>query len=187
MGRFAKCAGYAYGPVALGLCTAAAVATFTGLGANAKAAANAAGPRPARQVLLDCQGRPEVRPARFTLACADGNSYLAGLTWTSWSPGQAQATGIQEVNDCVPYCAAGHFRGYPVQVSVRGDVPVSGGQRYSTVALTYTGARPQVPAGGHLAEVPRTITSPLQPPGIQQPPASKPAASRPAASRPAAI
>ena len=34
-------------------------------------------------VVLDCQGHPHVRPGRYTLACADGNDYLSGLTWTS--------------------------------------------------------------------------------------------------------
>src|SRR5216684_6848262 len=67
-------------------------------------------------VVINCQGQPQVRPGSFTLACADGNDYLSSLSWTSWTPGLASATGVQHENDCVPYCAAGHFRRYPVDV-----------------------------------------------------------------------
>src|SRR5260370_11467340 len=65
-------------------------------------------------VVLNCQGRPQVRPRGFTLACADGNDDLIGLRWTSWAPGLASATGLQTVTDCVPFCPAGHSHPYPV-------------------------------------------------------------------------
>jgi hypothetical protein len=96
-------------------------------------------------VVVDCQGRPQVRPRNFTLACADGNDYLTHLTWTSWTAGLARAAGVQEVNDCDPYCAVGHFHSYPVDVTFRGSASVHGHpgrQRYTKVTLRYTGARP---------------------------------------------
>ncbi len=96
-------------------------------------------------VVVDCQGQPQVRPGYFTLACADGNDDLTRLSWTSWAAGLARATGVQEVNDCDPYCAAGHFHGYPVDVSFRGGASVPGQpgrQRYTKVTLRYPGARP---------------------------------------------
>ncbi len=96
-------------------------------------------------VVVDCQGQPQVRPENFTLACADGNDYLTRLSWTRWTAGLARATGVQEVNDCDPYCAAGHFHGYPVAVIFRGSAPVPGHpgrQRYTKVTLKYRGARP---------------------------------------------
>src|SRR5713226_4038320 len=46
-------------------------------------------------VVINCQGQPQVRPGSFTLACADGNDYLSSLSWTSWTPGLASATGVQ--------------------------------------------------------------------------------------------
>ncbi len=46
-------------------------------------------------VAINCQGRPQVRPRNFTLACADGNDYLSGLRWTSWGPDLASAIGSQ--------------------------------------------------------------------------------------------
>src|SRR6266446_6601458 len=91
-----------------------------GLGGAASAAPQAASTAVShfseRTVVVNCQGRPQVRPGDFTLACGDGNDYLTGLSWTSWTAGLASATGVQEENDCIPYCAAGHFHGYPVDV-----------------------------------------------------------------------
>jgi len=96
-------------------------------------------------VAVNCQARAQVRPSTFTLACADANDNLAHLSWASWSPGMASATGVQEENDCVPDCAAGRFRGYPVDVVFwgTGTVPGQPGrQRYTEVTLLYPGARP---------------------------------------------
>jgi hypothetical protein len=94
-------------------------------------------------VAINCQGQPQVRPRSFTLACADGNDYLSGLRWTSWAPGLASATGLQTVNDCVPYCAAGHFHRYPVDAVFWGSAAAGpGSQRYTKITLLYPGARP---------------------------------------------
>ena len=113
-----------------------------------------------KPVVADCQGRPEVRPSKLTLSCADGNDYLTALSWTSWTAGLASATGVQEVNDCLPYCAAGHFHGYPVDVVFWGGASLPGhpgSQRYTSVTLLYPGTRPNV--GTHRG--PATITLPL--------------------------
>ena len=96
-------------------------------------------------VAVNCQGRAQVRPSTFTLACADANDYLAHLSWATWSPGMASAAGVQEENNCVPDCAAGHFRGYPVDVVFWGTRTLHGqpgSQRYTEVTLLYPGARP---------------------------------------------
>ncbi len=94
-------------------------------------------------VAINCQGRPQVRPRSFTLACADGNDYLSGLRWTSWAPGLGSATGLQTVNDCVPYCAAGHFHRYPVDAVFWGSAAAGpGSQRYTKITLLYPGAHP---------------------------------------------
>jgi hypothetical protein len=60
-------------------------------------------------VIQPCAGKPEVRPATFTISCGDGNSYLTKLKWTSWTSTSAKATGTYTVNNCDPYCAAGKF------------------------------------------------------------------------------
>jgi len=108
-------------------------------------------------VVLGCQGQPLVRPGRLTLTCADGNDYLSGLTWTSWGPGLAGAAGVQSENDCLPYCAAGHVRRYPVD-AVLWDTAAAGPgrQRYTRITLLYPGARPAY--DGHRGPATVTVT-----------------------------
>jgi hypothetical protein len=114
-----------------------------------------------RIVVLDCLGNAVVRPSNFTLACADGNDYLTKLSWTSWNPNLASAYGIQEENDCIPYCAAGHFHAYPVDVVLWGGTAVTGSpgtQRYRTITLLYPGIRPPIYNGHKYVEGPQTFT-----------------------------
>jgi hypothetical protein len=114
-----------------------------GLGLNGAASASSAGRSSVRTVVLNCLGQAQVRPGRFTLACADANDYLTGLAWKSWGPGLASATGVQAVNDCLPYCAAGHFHRYPVDVVLwRPEAGGPGSQRYTSITLLYPGAHP---------------------------------------------
>ena len=114
-----------------------------GLGLNGAASASPAGRFSVRTVVLNCLGHPQVRPGRFTLACADANDYLTGLAWKSWGPRLASATGVQAVNDCVPYCAAGHFHRYPVDVVLWQPAAAGpGSQRYTSITLLYPGAHP---------------------------------------------
>jgi hypothetical protein len=111
-------------------------------------------------VVLNCQGQPRVRPGSYVLACADANDYLTRLSWRSWGPGLASATGVQKENDCVPDCASGHFRSYPVNVVFWGSAAARPGeQRFTKVTLLYPGARP--PAGHRPG--PATVTMSLWP------------------------
>jgi hypothetical protein len=106
----------------------------------------------------------QVRPGSFTLACADGNSYLAHLSWSSWTASSASGTGTQMINDCQPYCAAGKFRSYPAHVTFWRSEPVPNhpGQRYfSRVTLRYPGARPPASSGGKQVNGPATWTGAL--------------------------
>ena len=146
--------------------SALAMGLGLGLGGPASAAAASPGSAPAatrlfteRTVVINCLGRTEVRPGSFTLACADGNDYLTGLSWTSWTPRLASGYGTQVVNDCLPYCAAGHFHSYPVLVVLWGRAALRGNPgtlRYTKITLIYTGARPKV-LGGY----PGTVTDTL--------------------------
>ncbi len=123
---------------ATGICVLA-----LGLGLNGAASASPAGRFSVRTVVLNCLGHPQVRPGRFTLACADANDYLTGLAWKSWGPQLASATGVQVLDDCVPYCAAGHFHRYPVGVVLRHPAAAGpGSQRYTSITLLYPGAHP---------------------------------------------
>ncbi|MFI2764091.1 hypothetical protein ACH5A3_35435 [Streptomyces echinatus] len=100
----------------------------------------------AQPVLVDCVWQRTVRPIDFLLACGDGNSRLTGLHWEQWSPTKATAVGVNVVNDCKPYCAAGRFHSYPVTVRLDGTKPWKkhpGVQRYTLMTLTYSDSRPE--------------------------------------------
>lgn len=96
--------------------------------------------------MWNCENQPEIRPASFVLACADGNDRLLSLRWTSWVPESASGTGVQYLNDCTPNCAMGHFNSYPADISLTGSYKAGPNQpyAYAKVTLTYTGPRPVV-------------------------------------------
>jgi hypothetical protein len=98
-----------------------------------------------RQVAITCENKAAVRPGTFTLACADGNDALARMAWTSWTPRLASGYGTETLNDCVPNCAEGKFRDYPVDVVFWGSAAVKGHpaeHRYTYYTLVYPGPRP---------------------------------------------
>ncbi|HEY0717446.1 MAG TPA: hypothetical protein VGD68_07495 [Streptosporangiaceae bacterium] len=171
-----------------GIAAAAAALGFVVSTATAStshpASAGRAGAPGSHQTTVAPAGVPEVfncrhaqlRPGSLMLACADGNNYLARLSWSSWTASSATGTGIQEVNDCVPYCAAGKFRGYPADVVFWRSEPVPGhpAQRYFTrVTLRYPGPRPPVFSGGKQVSGPGTWTGPLASQIALAPPATQ--------------
>jgi hypothetical protein len=84
-----------------------------------------------------------VRPAEIIIACADANYRLAGLRWSSWGGATAKAAGKAVVNDCKPYCAAGHFHTYAAQVTLSKLQPCGGtAKNYTVLTVTYPGKRP---------------------------------------------
>jgi hypothetical protein len=99
----------------------------------------------AKTVVINCQFKPQVRPSAMILTCADANDVLTGLHWVSWGTRAAFATGIEQINDCTPYCAAGKFINYPVLVDLWRAEPLPGhpGVLYfSRVTRVYTANRP---------------------------------------------
>jgi hypothetical protein len=156
--------------LAVGAVSVPALGLTLGLGLSAVTSAAQASVSHASQfyseriVVLNCLGKAKVRPSSFILACADGNDYLTGLHWTSWGPHLASAVGTQEENDCIPYCAAGHFHAYPVDVVFWGRTAVTGEpgtERYRFVTMLYPGARPPVYNGHKYVEGPQTVTMSL--------------------------
>jgi hypothetical protein len=102
-------------------------------------------------VWKSCAHEPAVRPAQIVLACGDGNFYAAGLRWTSWTSSSATATGVGRQNDCNPYCAAGHFRAYPISVRLSDPVTCGGTRReFARISWRWTTPIPKLHA------VPRT-------------------------------
>lgn len=107
-------------------------------------------------VIVDCLWHPDVRPAHFILACGDGNSRLFSLHWTKWDATAAKGTGVNAVNDCKPYCAAGRFHSYPVTVRLDHPRPWKKHphlRHYTRMNLVYTDGRP--------AGFSRAVTYPL--------------------------
>jgi hypothetical protein len=108
------------------------------------AAAQAAGSLPG--VVSSCvtTRSPQVRPRSIVLACGDGNLYLAGLTWSGWTARSATGAGLAHVNDCNPYCAAGHFHTYPVTVRLSRPATCRTGKRpqFTRLVYRYAGTKP---------------------------------------------
>ncbi|MFF7329958.1 hypothetical protein [Streptomyces sp. NPDC008150] len=133
--------------------TLCAAASLTAAMTTVSAAATTASPatassvtqRTASPVVVDCGSKGQVRPSDFVLACGDGNSRLGSLQWSQWNGSSAVGHGVNVVNDCKPYCAAGKFRSY--DVSVRLDQPQTWKahpqqRHYSQITLTYGDQRP---------------------------------------------
>jgi hypothetical protein len=103
----------------------------------------AAGAASSPRALPDCVGHPRVEPARVAFACADGNFGVDHLKWVGWGTGRAVGLGSAYVNDCTPYCAAGHFHRYPAVVIASGSERCPDGSRaYSTVTYAFIGRSP---------------------------------------------
>jgi hypothetical protein len=114
-------------------------------------------------VVVNCAMHSQTRPGQFILACADGGAYLDGLSWAAWGSSSAFANGAYVLNDCVPYCADGHFHSFPVLVALWGAEPRPGhaGQTYFThLTVIFTGNHSYT-AGGKLYQLPATGSYPL--------------------------
>ncbi len=166
---------------------ASVVAVLAITGSTLTGSAHATPARPGlssvQTVVFDCPGqRAMVRPETFILTCADANSLLDKLSWTSWTPGLASATGTLEINDCTPYCAAGHFHAYPAVVVFWGSKAVKnhpGEDCYTMMTQILAGPRPRYYDYIHHKWVtaPVTQTSPLvTSPTVQLPAALSPGA-----------
>jgi hypothetical protein len=114
-------------------------------------------------VVVSCAMKTQVRPGSFTLACADGNAYVSGLSWSAWGSSSALASGNYSFNDCTPNCLSGHghtFSGLVVLWGVKA-LPNHAGVRYFTeMTIILTGNRSYT-AGGKKATESQTLTIPL--------------------------
>ncbi len=69
----------------------------------------------------DCPGDHfGVAPADFVLTCADANTYLKDVTWTTWGGKVATGKGTLVENTCTPNCVSGKFVTEPAVVSLAG-------------------------------------------------------------------
>lgn len=96
-----------------------------------------------KYVVADCS-QLQVRPGSYYFTCADGGVGLENLHWTTWNSKLASAYGTYYYNDCIPYCAAGHFHKFPVLVVLWGSDAVKGHhgvRRYAEFTLIFTGSK----------------------------------------------
>ncbi|MEU6406592.1 hypothetical protein [Streptomyces sp. NPDC046985] len=132
---------------AIALCAATLLSAGLGTASAASAAQTSAVRQtaPGQPVFVDCLWKPQARPDAFILACGDGNSRLSSLRWSTWNGRTAVARGVNFVNDCKPYCAAGTFRSYPVEVRLERPEPWKKDPQvdhFTRLSLTFPGARP---------------------------------------------
>jgi hypothetical protein len=92
----------------------------------------------------------QVRPATVSYT-GDGTGYLGGRTtspdhyerggidWLSWGTRSAFGRGYAWINDCRPYCAAGHFHKH--RATVRATRPRHGLFTRMTIVYRYGGRR----------------------------------------------
>jgi hypothetical protein len=93
-----------------------AVAAIAAIGVAFVPGAGAA--KPSHPVLPTCAGKAAIKPSKFTIACADGGSSLAGLRWSKWNATEGRAKGTWINNTCDPNCADGRFVRSKVTVRV---------------------------------------------------------------------
>ncbi|HEX4108654.1 MAG TPA: hypothetical protein VHX88_11000 [Solirubrobacteraceae bacterium] len=85
----------------------------------------------------------QTRPKDVTIACGDGNTFLANLHWSSFGGSTASATGTFEENNCSPSCVNGKLEKAAVKVIASGTIACKGRvDVYQRVSLVYTSKQP---------------------------------------------
>ena len=125
---------------------AAAGAQAPGAQAMPRAVAHRAAAQ-AKTHLFDCRGHLRSEPKNLILTCADANSRLVAIHWSSWGAATARAVGTFQENDCIPDCAGGHFHQWRTHVTVWRVVHTRAyGRLFSRLTVDYV-------AGGHRRHV----------------------------------
>jgi len=80
-------------------------------------------------------------PVRFSsfFYTGDGTGELKNMHWSKWTVAGAIGTGLDEVNNCNPDCAQGHFTGFTVQVVFSKPLTVSCGIFFTEAIFYFTG------------------------------------------------
>lgn len=83
------------------------------------------------------------RPKAIVLTCADANTSLKGLSWSSFGGSTAQGKGTFVTNNCEPNCASGKNLSYAAKVKATGSVSCKKGLKvYGKLTLQFTGKAP---------------------------------------------
>ncbi len=84
---------------------------------------------PTVSVSINPGTQPQVEPSQIGLS-EDGNGWLNGITWSSWTAYGAEGSGSMNVNDCQPSCAQGDVVNVPVSIAL--SAPTGGSSPYFT-------------------------------------------------------
>jgi hypothetical protein len=87
--------------------------------------------------ILTCTQKPTVKPASYTLSCADANAGWIHMTWNSWGATSATGRGFLRQNTCTPNCAAGEFIDYRATVVLSKVVTTHFGALFSRATVRY--------------------------------------------------
>jgi hypothetical protein len=90
---------------------------------------------------------PKYKPKRIIVACADVGLYLTSMRWRGWNTTVAKGSGTAHANDCIPYCAVGHFHTNPAKVRRyrAGFCADEGVYQYRRLRITFPGPTPGGP------------------------------------------
>ena len=92
---------------------------------------------------VDLQLRPAAEHAEQHRARVRRRQLLLdGARWSSWGTRRATATGVAEANDCVPYCAAGHFHIYEMRATASALGRCGTAPYYDRLVVRYLEDRP---------------------------------------------
>lgn len=68
---------------------------------------------------VDCgYGPAKTKPSQLMIACGDGSFFITNLKWARWNRAKAQSVGVGHLNDCIPYCAEGHYHTFSIAVDL---------------------------------------------------------------------
>jgi len=82
-----------------------------------------------------CEIPEQQKPELIYFACADGNTGIGKIEWTTWEATGAQGVGEYFANDCEPDCANGTFEFTNVNVAIDKAIGVKG--KVHLTDLTY--------------------------------------------------
>ena len=89
-----------------------------------------------------CEIPKQQKPELIYFACADGNTGIGKIEWSTWEATGARGVGEYFANDCEPDCASGTFEFARVNVEINRPIDVDG--KVHLADLTYE----SVDAGG---------------------------------------
>lgn len=107
-------------------------------------AAQPQGARGQRVLVTNALGSDKLvyRPRSFLLS-GDGTFWVNRVTWKSYGGAVATATARGNVNDCIPYCAAGHFTHPPAKLTLTRIVDCHGTPIYARLRYELSGPLPK--------------------------------------------